>query len=105
MGIREAVRHHDKATIWHTCLCGNDGFQLGSIANRRCDRLDCEGRGGGFEWVQENVAIWRRFQIEQESDPIDARCNLFECAMTIEGGNQLVLLGLIASKAVLSILI
>src|SRR3974390_3372580 len=36
MGICEAIRHHDKATTWLACLCGNDGFQLGSITNRRC---------------------------------------------------------------------
>src|SRR5262245_59052233 len=89
MGIREAVRHHDKATIWLTCLCGNDGFQLGSIANRRCDRLDREGRGGGFEWVQENVTIWRRCQIEQESSPIDARCNLFEQLQPLASNRRL----------------
>jgi hypothetical protein len=33
MGIREGIRHHDQATIRLASLCGNDGFELGVVAN------------------------------------------------------------------------
>src|SRR5713226_4559923 len=49
MDIRKATRHHDKATIRLACLCGNDRFDLGPVANRCCDRLHCERGSGNFE--------------------------------------------------------
>ena len=43
IGIHEAIRHHDYATVWFACLCGNDGFELGRVLNRCGDRLHSEG--------------------------------------------------------------
>src|SRR5262249_45882604 len=73
MGIREAVRHHDKATIRLACLRGNDGFQLGPVANRCSDRLHCEGGSGGFEGIQPKFGICRRRRVEQYRDPSNMR--------------------------------
>ena len=78
MDVQEAIRHHDQATIGHASLRGNDGFELGPVVNRCGDRLQSEGRSGGFEWLQVNVGIWRRCRIEQEGGPADARRNLLE---------------------------
>ena len=49
MDVYEGIRHHQKAAIRLAGMCSNDGFELGRVANRRCDRLHCEGWGGGFE--------------------------------------------------------
>ena len=78
MGIGEAVRHHDKATVRLACLCGNDGFQLGHVANRCCDRRHCEGSSGGFEGFQPEFGICRRRRVKQDRDPDNTRCNLLE---------------------------
>ena len=53
-------------------------FELGRVANRCGDRLHCEGRSGGFEGVQIIFEMWRRYRVEQEGDPGDARRNLLE---------------------------
>ena len=52
MGIHEAIRHHDKATIRFACLCCNDGFELEHVVNGCYDRLHCDGGGGSSEEVQ-----------------------------------------------------
>jgi len=49
MYIQEGLRHHDKAPTGFARLCGNDRFEQERVVNRRCDRLYCQGRGGGFE--------------------------------------------------------
>ena len=67
-----------KAAIRLACLCGNNGVELGHVANRCGDRLHCEGGGGGFEGVQVIFGICRRCRVEQEGDPVDARRNLLE---------------------------
>ena len=74
----KAIRHGDKATIRLACLCGNDGFQLGPVANRCRDRLHAERRSGGFEGVQPIFGKWRRCRVEQHRDPGNTRRNLLE---------------------------
>ena len=86
---REGIRHHDKATIRLASLCGNDGFELGRVVNRCCDRLHSEGRSGGFEGVQVIFGIWRRCRVEQEGDPGDARRNLLEQLQPLAGQRAL----------------
>ena len=54
------------------------GSNLGGFINRCCNCLHSKGWGGGFEDVQIILGIWRGFRVEQESDPVDARRNLFE---------------------------
>jgi hypothetical protein len=55
MDVHEGIRHHQKAAIRLAGMCGNDGFEPGRVANRRCDRLRCEGGGGGFEGGLGNI--------------------------------------------------
>ena len=78
MDVREAIRYHDQATIRLACLCGNDRFELGHVANRGCDRLHCEGRSGSFDGVQEILGIWRHCRVEQHRGSGNARRNLLE---------------------------
>src|SRR5580658_5123021 len=58
MDVHEAIRHHDQATIGLVCLYGNDGFELGGVANRYYHHLHGKGRSGGFEGVQERLGVW-----------------------------------------------
>src|SRR6266566_6461457 len=60
MDVHEGIRRHDKATIRLTGLCGNDGFELGPVANRGCGHLHSGRLSGGFEGGQEKFGIWRR---------------------------------------------
>src|SRR5215831_8624749 len=76
MCIREAIRHHDKATIRLACLCGNGRFELGQVANRGCNRLHCEGGSGGFEGIKPKFGICCRCRVEHYRDPGNTRCNL-----------------------------
>src|SRR5499427_3172843 len=78
MGIREGIRHHDQATIRLAGLRANDGFELGPVVNRCCDRLHGEGDSGGFEGVQPIFEICRRCRVEQEGYPGGARRNLLK---------------------------
>src|SRR5262249_23648059 len=87
--IEETIRHHDHTTIWLACLCGKDGFELGHVVDRCSDLLQSQGRGGGFEWLEINVAIWRRGRIEQERGPVDARPNLLEQLQPLAGNGRL----------------
>jgi hypothetical protein len=44
MNVREAIRHHDQATIRLACLCGNDRFELGQVVQHELfDHLVGEG--------------------------------------------------------------
>src|SRR5262245_30865695 len=85
MGIRERIRHHDQATIWLASLCGNNGFELGHVANRCSDRLNAEGRSGGFEGFQPIFEICRRCRVEHEGYPVDSWRNLFEQLQPLAG--------------------
>src|SRR4029077_20491317 len=78
MGNREAIRHDDKATIRFACQCGNDGLDLGPVANRCCGRLHSKGGSSSFKEFQVIFGICRRFRVEQERDPVDVRRNLLE---------------------------
>src|SRR4051794_1162804 len=78
MGIREAIRHHDKGSVWFTCLCGNDGFELGPVVNRCYERFHCEGGSGSFEGLQPKLGIGRSCRIEEHRDPGNTWRNLLE---------------------------
>src|SRR6516165_5731922 len=89
MGIREAIRHHDKAAIRLAGLSGNDGFKLISIANRCGNRFHCKEGAGCFEGVQPIIGICRRYRVEQHRDPGDAWCNLLEQFQPLAGHRRL----------------
>ena len=91
MGDYEGIRHHDQAAIRRACLCGNDGVELGPIANRCGDRLHCERRSGGFEGVQIIFEMWRRYRVEQEGDPGDARRDLLEQLQPLARDRRLII--------------
>jgi hypothetical protein len=78
MDGQEGIGHHDQATIWLVCHCGNDGFELGPVVNRCRDRLHCEGWSGGFEGVQERFGIWRRCWVVQAGEYLEPLSKSFE---------------------------
>ena len=78
MGVQEGIRHRNQATVRRARLCGNNGFELGHVTNRCCDRGHSEGRSSGFEGVQIIFEICRRCRVEQHSDPVDAWRNFLE---------------------------
>ena len=55
MDVHEAIRHHDQSAIWLACLRSDDGLEFSLVVNSCSDRLQAEGRSGGFEWAQVNV--------------------------------------------------
>src|SRR6188472_2539423 len=78
MGVQEAIWHRDQAAIWFACLCSNYRFEFRNVMNRCGDGLQREGHSGGFEGLHVNFIKWRRYRVEQESDPGDARRDLLE---------------------------
>ena len=85
VGEQKGIRHQDKDTVLIASLFGNDGFDLGGFVNRCCNCLHSKGWGSGFEDDQIIFGIWRGCRVEQEGDPVDARCNLFEHLQPLPG--------------------
>ena len=51
MDVQKAIRYHDQSAIWLACLRCDDGIEFGRVVNGCDDRLQSEGRSGGFERV------------------------------------------------------
>src|ERR1700730_14742923 len=89
MHVHEGIGRYDKAVIKRPGLRGNDRFKFGCVADRGGYHLYSERRGGGLEGFEEIFGIWRRYWVEQEGGPSDARCNLLEQLHPLAGHRRL----------------
>src|SRR5262245_65399705 len=78
MDVHEGTRHHDQAAIRLARLCGNYGFQLGRVANRRDDRFHRKGRSRSSEGVQIILGVGRGCRIKQEDYQVNAWSNILK---------------------------
>jgi hypothetical protein len=78
MNYSKNLRHHDEAAGRFAAECADHLFHLGLIVNLDGDQLDAICCGSGLGRTKEGSHIGSCLRVEHESNPPDARRDVFE---------------------------